>query len=524
VAVVFDSAGAGFSTVTSGAQLEGPAPATVNAGDMLIAHVAWNNTTDEPSTPSGWTLLDGPRNIGTTPNGRHWVFGKIADGTEDGATIQFGTAGGVTKRWGRIYRFTGRTSGAGITDLATGFAATSHATDPQMPTVTTSVAGALAIALVAQNDDNAQASATGETGGDWVEAIAEYTATTGTGVGMGLQTSTPTGDPGTVTGGSIATANDPCGVIGFSLAPFAVLAGSTTLPITFDAPTTGTIEKFSSVVFPITFTATTAGVAHVKGRVSWSVFEVPAVGAVEGAASAVFTFTASTVGKLDPAFGATTLTETFGAATLGKLDPALGASAVSLVFGETTAGRVEMFAASSLTITFGVSEQGFATRFGATTLPLVWGVTTDGQIQGAIFGASSLGIVFQATTQGFAEYFAASSLAETFGIVTSGTRIVLGGSSLPVVSTITTSGVRERLGSSILAVQFDRVTLGTLAALGATSLPLVFSITTKPKTEVLLDPIYTGAIALASTGAIDGREQGRVADTVVGLVEEDVTV
>jgi hypothetical protein len=87
-----------------------------------------------------------------------------------------------------------------------------------MPTVTTTLAGALAVAVIWQADDNAQDSATGETGGNWVEAVAEYTqlATTPD-TGMGIQTCTPTGNPGTVTGGSVSTANDPCGVIGFEI-------------------------------------------------------------------------------------------------------------------------------------------------------------------------------------------------------------------------------------------------------------------------------------------------------------------
>ena len=218
MAITYSSQGAGVSTATSGATLQPACPATVNPGDIFVAHVAWNNTSDAPSTPGGWTLLDGPRNIGTTPHGRHWIFGKIADGSEDGAAISFGTAGGTTKRWGRIYSFIGRVSGS-VIGLVRGFAATSHATDPQMPTVTTTRTGALAIACVAQNDDNTVASATGESGGNWVEAVAEYTATTGTGVMMQIQTATPTGDPGTISGGSAATANDPCGVIGFEVRP-----------------------------------------------------------------------------------------------------------------------------------------------------------------------------------------------------------------------------------------------------------------------------------------------------------------
>ena len=215
MAITYLSQGSGVSTETSGAALSPLCPATVNAGDILIAHAFYEGTVTTPSTPSGWTLLDGPRVIESTI-ARHWVFGKVADGTEDGAAVAFGSPAVTTQRGARVYSFAGRTGGT-ITELVTGFAATSHATDPQMPSVTTAMAGALAVALVGQNDNNAQAAPTGETGGDWIEAVAEYTAALTPGLALAIETATPTGDPGTISGGTIATANDPCGVIGFNI-------------------------------------------------------------------------------------------------------------------------------------------------------------------------------------------------------------------------------------------------------------------------------------------------------------------
>jgi hypothetical protein len=215
MAITYKSQGAGVSTETSSAALSPQCPATVDAGDILIAHVFWEDVVTAPSTPASWTLLHGPEIIESTI-ARHWVFGKIADGSEDGAAIAFGNPAVTTQRGARIYSFAGRVSGT-ITDLVLDFAKTSHATDPQMPTVTTTSAGALAVALVAQNDNNAFASPTGESGGDWVEAVAEFTAALTPGFSLGIETCTPTGNPGTVSGGSMATTNDPCGVIGFQI-------------------------------------------------------------------------------------------------------------------------------------------------------------------------------------------------------------------------------------------------------------------------------------------------------------------
>lgn len=218
MAIAYKFAGSGVATEASGGALSPLCPATVDANDILIAHCGYEGTATAPSTPGGWTLLSGPHVVQTT-NSRHWIFGKIADGTEDGAAVAFGSPAVTTMRAARVYSFSGFVAGS-ITDLVRGFAHISHATDPQMPTVTTTVAGALAVAAVWQADDNAQASATGESGGDWVEAVAEYlqSATTPDS-GMGLQTCTPTADPGTVTGGSISTTDDPCGVIGFEIRP-----------------------------------------------------------------------------------------------------------------------------------------------------------------------------------------------------------------------------------------------------------------------------------------------------------------
>jgi hypothetical protein len=220
------------STETSSAALSPLCPATVDAGDVLIAHVFWEALVTTPSTPANWTLLSGPHIIETTI-AQHWVYGKIADGTEDGAAAAFGAPAVTTQRAARIYSFSGRVSGT-IIELVNNFSHQSHATDPAMPTVTTAAPGAMAVALVAQNDNNAFASATGEAGGDWTEAVAAYTVGLTPGLSLGIQTCIPTADPGTVSGGTIATTNDPCGVIGFQIlpAPAVPIAATMAPPLT----------------------------------------------------------------------------------------------------------------------------------------------------------------------------------------------------------------------------------------------------------------------------------------------------
>ena len=59
MAIAYYSAGSGAATESSGASLDPTCPATVNANDILIAHVGFEGTTEAPSTPAGWELLYG---------------------------------------------------------------------------------------------------------------------------------------------------------------------------------------------------------------------------------------------------------------------------------------------------------------------------------------------------------------------------------------------------------------------------------------------------------------------------------
>lgn len=258
MAIAYSAAGTGATTEASGGDLAPTCPATVNANDILIAHVGYEGTTTAPSTPTGWTLLAGPFTIETAH--RHWVFGKLAVGTEDGAAISFGTPAVTTMRTGRIYSFTGYVSGT-IGQICHFYAHISHATDPQMPTVTTSLAGGLAVACIFQLDDNATGSATGETGGDWTEAVAEYTQSATTpDSGLSLQTCTPTANPGTVTGGTISTTDDPCGVIAFAiedrawstLAPTVTGQSSTSVTEGTRYSVAATVGALSTTAAPVT--------------------------------------------------------------------------------------------------------------------------------------------------------------------------------------------------------------------------------------------------------------------------------
>lgn len=243
MAIAYSSAGAGAGTETSGANLSLACPSVVGVNDILIAHVIYLDTSTTPSTPSGWTLLHGPQNVGAV--GRHWIFGKVAVGNEDGTSIVFGSSGGTAGRFGRIYSFTGYVSGS-ITDVVLGFSSTTsnNTSAIAMPSVTTTKSGSLAVCCAAQDDNNTFAAPTGESGGDWTEPVAEFVSTTigAQGCINGIAVATPTGNPGTISGGTIATVNaDDSGAIAFeirdSLPALNVTANLLTSPSTINQPT-----------------------------------------------------------------------------------------------------------------------------------------------------------------------------------------------------------------------------------------------------------------------------------------------
>lgn len=189
----YDSAGAGISGTGS---LSVPYPSTVSAGDLLVLHCGARNTGDTFSTPSGWSLLDDQNNTFAM---RSYVFTKIADGSETGSLSVTHAGGNLAAA--RMYRFTGVASSsyteglsnAGIGDTGSTVVA---------PTVTTTGTDRLALALVFTNTPSAHGSFTGETGGDWTEAVAEFTDATSPLVCLQLQTA-QMASAGTITGGSL---------------------------------------------------------------------------------------------------------------------------------------------------------------------------------------------------------------------------------------------------------------------------------------------------------------------------------
>lgn len=239
MAIAYKSAGTGATTEGTNVNLQPLCPSNVVANDILILHCWYEGTTVSPETPSGWTLLSGPYTVESAY--RHWVFGKIAVGNESSTAISLGGQTTTSMRTARIISFSGWEFGT-IEQNVSGFSHISNASDPQMPTVTTLQAGHLAVTLVGQADDNTQTTgATGSTGGNWVARSNYLQSATTPDSALTIYDCTPTANPGTVTGGAISTANDPCGTIGFSIGYLNLVPNAPTLTAPADVATNQSI-------------------------------------------------------------------------------------------------------------------------------------------------------------------------------------------------------------------------------------------------------------------------------------------
>src|SRR3990172_483084 len=202
-------AGAGASATTSPVAV--PYPTGITAGNFLILQVSVRNLTSVPTDPSGWTLLYGPDTSGTSV--RQWIYGKIADGTESGDLSLAHDASIVVAA--RIYLFrsvlgTSYTEGGSTTNISGSIVYDAG--------VTTSGANRLAVNFVAISDNNTGITDfVGETGGDWTEAVAEYSFATGLDGTLQLQTAAMVSS-GTIDGGSYTMQAADAGIIrGFAL-------------------------------------------------------------------------------------------------------------------------------------------------------------------------------------------------------------------------------------------------------------------------------------------------------------------
>jgi flagellin-like protein len=208
--VTFVSAGTGSGTTGNPTPTY---PGSLQANDLILLQVTVRDTTNTPTTPAGFTLLYGPDSTGT---GRQWIYYSFATGSESGSITV--TIGGSNCKMARMYAFRNVALSSFIEGGNFGSASSRYIT---AQSVTTTGANRLAVSFVFVNNDNTVGSFTGESGGDWTEATAEFTTSAGNNGCIQLQTSTMA-TAGTISGGSYDmgyNGSDPNGVRAFALIP-----------------------------------------------------------------------------------------------------------------------------------------------------------------------------------------------------------------------------------------------------------------------------------------------------------------
>lgn len=185
--------------------------ATVNSNDYLMLHILIRAIGGSANTPDGWSLVGSNSSLGW---GSTFIFERLADGSEGSSTVSVTTTGGAGNRSARIYRFSGVSPTAPFTesfDFGTGTSAT-------IPDVAVIALGdaRLAVNFVSLPASTTTSSFTGETGGDWTEAVAENA----NGVDLTQQIQTAAIPKGTIDGGTFtAGASSNFFVQGLALIP-----------------------------------------------------------------------------------------------------------------------------------------------------------------------------------------------------------------------------------------------------------------------------------------------------------------
>lgn len=182
----------------------------------------WADVENLAGTDNAMTSI-GSFDVGSAAAAKQHLWIGRATGTQP--NVNTGANSGGDDLFWRWYEFSGVHTGTALSDViensSAGSAVNGAGTSNTVADtgVTTLGADRLALNFVAVNDDNPLDAFTGESGGDWTEAAAEYTESLGTDGAIGLQIAT-IASAGTINGGTdTMAASDAWGVVGFALIP-----------------------------------------------------------------------------------------------------------------------------------------------------------------------------------------------------------------------------------------------------------------------------------------------------------------
>jgi len=235
-------------------------PATIASGDAMLLRYALTGTTVTLVTPSGWTLLSGPIDKGTT--NREYLLGRVANGTEAGNTLTVSaSASSANKRYAQLSAYSGTdtapfgtpasfvettagtthaaptvnvtTSGCWIVEFAEdrgspGSTTLTHGTYTQRDTQVGTGGGAMTVAVADSNGTVAISTTAG--GGTWTGTLSTANAILWTVALLPLSTGAPTGLTATpITSSRIDLDwNDTAGATGYDVERNSVIVASPT--------------------------------------------------------------------------------------------------------------------------------------------------------------------------------------------------------------------------------------------------------------------------------------------------------
>ena len=482
-APTFVAASTGTTDATGGWTHTGPAPGAT--GRLYLVHVLQDGTNaGVPAITSVTNAanIGGVANVLTklgqfdvgspTPTARHHVW--IGRSTSTSAMVITGSNTGGDDVYGRVYVFNGVSAATSlarvienVTRGSTGVSAGTSATASDAA-VTTLGPDRLVVNLLAIDDDNAVDAFTGQTGGTWSEAVAEYATQSGTDGCIQIQTAALTA-AGTIAGGTASiTAVDNWGVVGFALLPTgpAVYSGAVVNPVTSNRVTNGVRRTSSQVASPFTVSAVTAGLVRVRGVVSWANFTNPLPVSVKGIVGIDASWTSVTNGRSTNNRGVVAMPVGFNVTVIPKLDLATYGGGN---YGSGTYGDAIKTAAVSLTVTAEIVTSASA-------------VTSS-----TVFGAASLEVTSGRVVNGIRKRYGAVVAPETVDRVTAG-RL----------------GIQEQLNT---VVAYTVLSAARLAANGALSLPVAVNMVTRSTGQGVIagNSVSATSFSAATAGRVTAR-------------------
>lgn len=223
----YSAAGTIFQSVTAAQTNTALNSPTHAVGDVLVAHVAMTNSTGNSvltsvngtTGTSGWNLQNNGGSMYANGVLRQAFGWKVATSTSEVCSIVT-TSGATTDRiQARVYCFAAADGFAATAVDDIGSASTGSSTSFTMPTVAAGGANELAVALMAIGSSATVAAATGETGGNWTEPVAEVAIGTAPAMTTAIQVSDQSGGAGISGGTATLGTTGLWNGVGFRLVP-----------------------------------------------------------------------------------------------------------------------------------------------------------------------------------------------------------------------------------------------------------------------------------------------------------------